>query len=242
MSRWIWVILSVAISTFVYFTIRYGLNPKPIPLMNLTQFEDLEQMGAVVYKRVRQNMRQERVIIIGSSPEVVSEMSVWTGLLKSALSDHLNIDVVFQRRGLKELPRLGEWETIEFDQVEVVSGQLFEQIKARLQRGHLIVVRTSTIESTHLVKSSLSKELDRALRQPIMSISTLPLALEAQAEDDLQTLCLNERDADGVFRLNCAAHRAAKKALKKKPDPTKTWAVLERHGLKEFLIFVHQNP
>lgn len=242
MSRWIWVILSVAISTLVYFTIRYGLNPKPIPLMNLTQFEDLEQMGAVVYKRLRQNMRQERVIIIGSSPEVISEMSVWSGFFKTALADRFKIDVVFQRRGQKEIPKLGDWETVEFDQTEIASGELFGKIKSRLQRGHLVVVHTSTVEGTHLVKSSLSKELDRSLRQPVISISTLPLALDSQAEDDLQALCLNDRDEEGVFRLNCAANRAAKKALKKKPDPTKSWAVLERHGLKEFLLFVYHNP
>lgn len=240
MSRWIWILAAIAISTLVYFTIRFGLSPKPVPMMSLTQFTSSEDLGATVYKRLRQFVRQERVLVLGSSPELNEGLEVWSGFMKSALADKMKVDVFFQRRNLPAIPKVGEWELVEFDPSDVLSGKTIEEIKARLQRGHLVLVHTSTIEGTHFVKDSLTRKLDQHLRQPVLSISTFPLVLTPQGESDLQALCLNARDEEGVFKLSCAADRAAKKALRRKPDPSKMWALLERHGLKEYLLFIHR--
>src|SRR4051812_29027396 len=83
MSRWFWIAASVLISTLIYFTIRYGLSPKPIPVMNLTQFQNEEQIGADLYRRLRQNIRQERLLVLGSSADIPQIQSLWTGFLKT---------------------------------------------------------------------------------------------------------------------------------------------------------------
>jgi hypothetical protein len=241
MPRWFWILLSVLISTLVYFTIRYGLNPKPIPVMNLTQFDNEEQIGAVLYRRLRQNIRQERLVVLGSSADLANVHDLWTGFLKTAAADQLKIDVFYQRQGPQAVPAEGAMEMAYFDQAMFESGKLVEEIKSRLQRGHLVLVQLTTPEASHLVKESFSKKMDRELKQPVLAISTLPLAIGAKEEEGLQALCLDaSRDETGLFRLSCAAQKAAKKVERKKPDPTKTWAVIESHGFKEFLIFVHR--
>src|SRR6187200_922925 len=101
MKRWLWFLVSIVISTGVYFTLRYGLRPKPIPVLNATEFAETPQIGAVIYKRLRQEIRGERIVLLGSTPELQDYEQVWMGLLKTAVADQINIPVLFQHEGLK---------------------------------------------------------------------------------------------------------------------------------------------
>src|SRR4051812_29815498 len=84
-KRWVWILVSIFISTGVYFTIRYGLRPKAIPVLNATEFAEVPQIGAVIYKRLRQEIRTEQLLLLGSTPELAGYEDLWVGLLKSAL-------------------------------------------------------------------------------------------------------------------------------------------------------------
>ncbi len=236
-SRWLWIILAVCISTSVYFTIRYGLRPKPIPVLNPTQFEELKQIGVVIYKRLHQNIRAERIVLLGSVEEIKNYEQIWSGLAESAKADREKI-VFFVREGVKVKPLEGA-EVITFG--DSATSDLLNEIKQRLKRKQLVIVHSWTNEITHLVKDSLSRKLDSVVRHPVLSISALPFAVQPADADTLQPQCLDATpDASELRRLHCAAYKVARKFLKKRLAVDKIWAVVERHGLKEYLVFIHQ--
>jgi hypothetical protein len=240
MSRWLWILLAVIISTGVYFTIRYGLRPKPIPVLNPTEFQELKQIGVVLYKRLHQNIRTERIVMLGSSAEVKDYEQIWLGLAESALADKEKL-VVFVREGMKPLPPIPGAEMVPFTMEQVKSGGFFKEVAGRLARKQLVVVHAWTPEATHLVKDSLSQKLDPAVRHPVLALSTLRFAIDEADIGNLQPQCLDASpDADELKRLHCAAYKVARKFLKKRLDAGRIWAVAERHGLKEFLVFIHQ--
>lgn len=242
MKRWLWFCTAVLISTAVYFTIRYGLRPKPIPVLNPTEFEDPQQIGAVVYKRLRQNIRPERLIVLGSSPDLQNYAAVWTGFLKTAVADQVKIDVFYQRENLNSPEAVSGWATIPFNEDMIRSGEFFKQVEDRQKAGHLVVIHAPTSEATHLMKESLSRELDRVVRHPVLALSTLNLTLKPEDLEALQAQCLDpEAEREGRARLDCAEARVSKRMIKKRLAEGKIWAVMERHGLQEYLIFVH-NP
>jgi hypothetical protein len=237
MKRWMWIVLAFFISTGVYYTIRYGLRPKPIPVMNPTEFDQLEQVGVVTYNRLRTEIRSERLVLLGTSD--VSDAHVWNGFLRAAVADHEHL-VYFVRAGIP-VDASPDWEIESFDDAAVQSGELFVRLKARLQAGRLIVVHGYSREVSHLVKDSLVARFERVVQHPVMSISSLHLAVRPEERDDLQTQCLNAgEDAAGDGRLVCAAQRVGRLFMRKSMDPAKIWAVIERHGLKEYLVFIHQ--
>jgi hypothetical protein len=238
MSRWLWIILAVMISTGVYFTIRYGLRPKPIPVLNPTEFENLKQVGVVLYKRLHQNIRTERIVMLGSSEDVKNYEQIWLGLAESALADKEKL-VVFVREGLKasDIPGV---EVVTFTMNEVNSGTLFKNVASRVARKQLVVVHARTPEITHLIKNSMSQKLDSVVGHPVLALSSLRFAIGEADVNSLQPQCLDPTDADDGIKLHCAAYKVARKFLKKRLEPTKIWAVAERHGLKEFLVFIHQ--
>src|SRR5262245_15619123 len=120
MSRWLWIFLAVMISTGVYFTIRYGLRPKPIPVLNPTEFQELKQIGVVLYKRLHQNIRAERIVMLGSSEDIKGYEQIWQGLAESVLADKEKL-VFFVREGMKP-PSVPEAEVVTFTLDQVKSG------------------------------------------------------------------------------------------------------------------------
>jgi hypothetical protein len=239
MKRWLWILAAIFISTLVYSTIRYGLRPKPIPVLNPTEFEDLQQIGAVVYKRLRQNIRPERLIVLGSSRELAGYENIWLGFLKTASADQVKIDVFFQHEGVSLPADIGGWETLPFNESMVHSGDLVKLVRDRLQVGHLVVVHGLSEEVSHLIKDSLSRQLDEVVHHPVLSLSTLPVSSKANDAEAVNPDCLNPAAApDGLVRFECAKARVAKAMLKKRLAEDKIWGVMERHGLQEYLIFV----
>ncbi len=231
----------MVISTGVYFTIRYGLRPKPIPVLNPTQFQELKQIGTVLYKRLHQNIRAERIVLLGSSEEVKDYEQVWAGLIESALADKEKI-VFFTREGMKPILNAAGADIVMFTEAQAQSDELFKEIGKRLQRKQLVVVHASTQEITHLVKGSISQRMDPVIRHPVLSISSLRFAIQDAEIDNLQPQCLAapEEGKEGIQRLRCAAFKVARKFLKKNLDAGHIWAVAERHGLKEYLVFIHR--
>jgi hypothetical protein len=240
MKRWFWIVLAIFISTCVYFTIRYGLRPKPIPVMNATEFERLDQIGVVVYKRLHQNIRTERIVLLGTSHELKDGELVWSGLIDAAISDKENV-VFFVRDGLQKpnLPK-ANGEVINFSEADLVRGDLFDQIGKKLAEKKLVIVHAFTPEISHLIEGSISQKLDDVIHHPVLSISALPLPMGKQEVDSIQQFCLEgEGPTSGAQRLACAQRGVARKNMKKNLALAKTWAVIERHGLKEYLIFIH---
>ncbi|MBX3020754.1 MAG: hypothetical protein KF799_03695 [Bdellovibrionales bacterium] len=237
MQRWIWFLVAALVSTGVYFTIRYGLRPKPIPVMNPTQFTDLEQIGVVIYKRLRHDIRAERLVVLGTTSDMPQDSKLWTGFFKAAAADKEKI-VFFPRKDIAQVPEIENLEIIPFDEASVQNGQFFKLIQERMKAGQLIIVHGLTNEVSHLINGSLSRQLDRVVQHPVLSISSLRFALKQEDRDSLQTLCL-DTNPTGENKLACAGQKVARKYLRKNLDAAKIWAVMERHGLKEYLVFVN---
>lgn len=237
MKRWMWILAAFSISTGVYYTIRYGLRPKPIPVMNPTEFTALEQIGIVTYDRLHTEIRSERLVLLGTTDD--TDAHVWLGLLKDAAAAKERI-VYFVRAGIP-VDQSPQWEVESFDDGSIASGELFSKVRARSAAGQLIIVHGYSKEMSHLVKDSLAFKFEHAFQHPVMAISSLPLAVKPQERDDLQSECINAGEESlGDVRLVCAAQRVGRLFMRKSMDPSKIWAVIERHGLKEYLVFIHQ--
>lgn len=221
MPRWIWIVIALCVSSSVYFVIRYGLRPKPIPVMNPTEFQASDQIGIVAYKRLRQNLRAERLVVFGLDANSPREIEFLNGFIRAAEND-----------GQK---------TVSFQGESLQTPDALQNVGKTLREGRtLSVVAAPTSEVSHLVKGSMSGRLEKIVGHPVLSISLLPLAIDKEAYDEVQTHCLDATESQSVAqRLDCAKQRVARKYLKRHLAPEKIWAVMERHGLKEYLVFVY---
>lgn len=240
MKRWFWIFAAIAISTGVYFTIRYGLRPKPIPVIDPTEFSDLEQVGVVIYKRLRLDIRSERVVLLGSNTSVQDNAKIWAGLIKAAAADKEKL-VLFTTPGTFPEDLAKHVESVPLDDSTPTSEALLSRLKAQLKAGRLILVHSSTREVSHFVNGSLSRQVEQIVQHPVLSLSTMRLPLTSEERERTAAACAasDGTSETGESRLACAAQRVGRKFARKNLDPAKLWTVMERHGLKEYLVFVN---
>lgn len=185
--------------------------------MSVREFSDPGSIGNEVYRRLRQSLRAERLIVLGADPQLPEDSDIWTGFIQAAEAD-----------GEKTV----SLESATYDE---------PLIRQKISAGQLVLVRSQTRQTSHFMQDSFSRRLEQVVKHPVLSISTLRLPTEAQEQDALASLCLDPTQAnDGENRLRCLALRAGKKYSRRNLDPKKIWAAIERDGLREYLVFVHR--
>ncbi len=236
----VWVIMAVMVSFGLYYGIKWGLKPKPIPVMNPSKFESLEQVGAVVYRRLRQALRQEKIVVIGSAPWLREYDRLWNGFVAAAREDKWQIQVIFEDPSLRPIKEFSDlsrrplsWPT--------PAPEMIEDLKKSVQYGHLILVHTTFNHSGHRGQNSLVKELETAFKRPLMAFTMMSLATTAEELDAIQPPCENETAPSNTREYGpCAAAKMSRRYLRKHLDPLSFWAAVDRHGLKDYFIYVHE--
>jgi hypothetical protein len=241
MSRWFWILLSAALSSSIYLSIRYGLKPKPIPQINPTAFDKPEQIGATVYRRLRGQIRREGVLVLGSTPLVQSYDRIWDGFLRAAYEDRVHVEVAYQLRDLLTPPALSNLRPSELGTDEKSRTPFVQEVLGHYRRGKMVVIHTLSEDASHLVKGSISRRLSRLPNNPVVSISIVPFAVTKEGVESLQPPCQDSLSQEANNqRLACAAKRISEKFLRKHLPTDKYVAAVERHGLKEYLLFVYE--
>lgn len=246
MPKWFWALLALLISSGVYFSIRYGLQPKSIPQLAPTVFENPEQIGIVTYHVLRASLRQERLLVLGSNTAIQDYPAVWDGFVKAALADGIKIDNVFQRDSLKTPSTLKDHTIHVVKDTDIAKQSFLEDIEKGYQRGELEVLHLLNLESTHLIPGTVTRRLQELPNLPVISISMLPMAVRAEDLEQLQPRCVDPRgDGNPEERLGCASSRISRKYIRKRLPHDKWVAAIERYGLKEYLLFIsepHATP
>ncbi len=170
-----------------------------------TQFQNAEEIGAIVYKRLRQNIRADHVVLLGSSPGSEEDAQIWAGFEKAALADQETVEVM----SLKEV-----------SDKEAFFAKVQESVKAR----KLVLIHGLTTEVSHLVPESFVKQIEKSRKHPVLAIAIQRLAVTTPEYDDVQTQCLDATEEEsGHHKLECASQRVARKYLKRKLAPDQLW-------------------
>lgn len=228
----IWIPLAVLLSFAVYFVLKWGLKPKPIAQINPTRFEEPEQIGAVVYRRLRAVLRQEKLLVIGSASWINDSDKIWNGFIAAAREDGVQIARLYQEESVRPVK--------EFKGLPVapLDGAKFDRDR---DGSKLVVLHTTSLRSSHSDKNSLTRQLEQELKRPWPSITLLSLAVTGEEIEALEPPCPIAQIQSEPHSLGCSSARISRKFLRRRYDPTALWAAMERHGLKDYLLFVH-NP
>lgn len=238
MPKWFWVLLAVVISAGIYFSIRYGLRPKPIPLMKPTHFSSYEEVGVVTFRRMLQPIRSEKILVLGYDSADLDTLLVWQGLLKAARESGLRIQKVYSL-GLEQLPPYFSRFSLQNLDLQHLDDTKRELVKLRRRYGlHIFLVPSEM--ATHLRKDSMTKKLEASALGPVFSLTILPLVLDPEKQEELSSSCTDLDGEDYISRLNCITFKYAKSQWRKKIDSSKMQAAIERYGLKEYLLFLHR--
>lgn len=245
-STWAYILVASAVVIGgVYFAIRFGLKPKPIPKISWSHFVSPEDYGSNIYKRLRLEIQSQNLVFLGVLPERESHYHVWNGFLNSLESEykyeHLIVDASLPHKKL--LPFTEEISLLE-NNTTIVST-----IKDIIATKKKVAIVLPTVFMSYLVKDNFYSYLTRSIYDPeqemkfnvdwmTFSLSSFPL--NHDQEKTLDIPCDTEvKDKDGSGALGCMILLKAKTLYRKKRIEGKIPAVLDQIGTKEYLGLIN---
>ncbi len=201
-----------------------------------------EQIGAVVYRRLRPALRQEKMVVLGSAPWIRDYEQIWNGFIAAAREDKWKVNFIYEDQDLRPIKDFSglQRKTLSWPDLEPDS---IKEIKNHLQFGHLILIHTTFNHSSHRGETSLSRQLESRLNGPWTAISMLGFAVNEEEGALLQPPCEDPMSpATRGDYVACAANRISRRYYRKRLDPMAYWAAMDLHGLKDYFLYIHEPP
>ncbi len=199
----------------VIFTGKVEVDPARV--LNPTNFDSSRQVGAVIFRRFWQELHKERLIIIGSHPFLREYDNVWRGFISVAKENDVYFSRVFAQENLREL--IAGAEALKWEDVQI----------ALASPGYVLVHVIATEEMLQQVR-------ERTMGGFVIFQSLLPVTdaeknvLQSECKPDVPTL------------MACRALKSLNVGKKKKFDPNKLTVIIEKHGAREHLLYIHEAP
>lgn len=236
MHRWIIGILLTLSLIAAMLVIKFGLNPKPIPIIKASNFEEPEKFSRYIYRQLYTKLKLSPVIAFGTDELYNYDDKLIENFFR-LLGQELKktVSVYSDRDFLEYTPQMSSVKFTRISEVNVKS--LIQEIKE--DKEFLVVIILKQKNVLHNYKDSLVNQLEFALGKEALSFS-----FQTLEEADLSkpfTPCNN----GGQFEqwLECLKELKARSIqTSKKIDKTKTIGILERVSEKDFLIFLSKRP
>src|SRR5690606_29875969 len=74
----------LAVGFVVWAVAKWGLNPRPVPIMDPSFFDAPEELGVVLYRRFFVEVEETPVLLWGVEPQTRQHLEVVAGFVKAA--------------------------------------------------------------------------------------------------------------------------------------------------------------
>lgn len=241
MPRWLWILLTCVISVGIYLSVRYGLRPKPIAMINPTIISEPAEMGVLVYRRIHEAIRTEKILFFGYS-DAKFFSNPFAGFIKSARAQGMNFKTVVEVSDNKKASELSSVLGLQLavNWIVVPPENLVKILKEQVAKNQVVAVVVPVDQATHLEKSGLIKQMEAELKSPIVAINFLPFYVNEDQLEQHHFDCTKPKvEMNSKEKLDCASFKISRKFLRKKLDELNYYVALEWHGLKEYLAYLH---
>lgn len=218
--KMIWIIAAVSIAFTVgalFILFNGKVEVQPVRILNPTNFASPAEIGAITFRRFWQELHTEKLVVLGSSTLIKDSDLVWKGFLAVARKYDVKFTHTFAQEGLREI-------------LPAAQPLNWEKVQIALAGEGLVLV--------HVVATDkMWKETIERTRGGLFIFQSL-LPLTPAERESLMAAC-DEKSQD--FQISCKALQTLNGGKKKKFDPDKLTAVIEKQGPTAHLLFIHEQ-
>jgi hypothetical protein len=254
--------LMLILTAGMLFVLKFGYTPVPPMVMTPSFFDQPSEIGAVAFRRFYAEIRERKIVVLGTPNEPAFHRDVVTGFLAAAAQDGSPFDVLIEEQQMPELvfpanmPAGFQVKRVPSNtetQAEMIDA--IDEVEAKGQRA---VVYLPNVFSTHILKGNALSRLERSMGQKFFAVTTGPLALANDQEYLVDPACVGtERDSMGVSELGCAilkagrsfykemakANLSEKENAKPKPNNQRRWvAIMNQPTQDEDYLLMISSP
>ena len=230
MLKWIFTAAGLIIAAGLFFAFKYGVAPRPIPLIKPTKVESLEEAGVLVVRRMRQDIIQNNVILAGSLPLFADYPLFWQGFVLGARDGGGKVDKVFFS---EELSLFRESQVIPNEKASI--SQLKQMLEQTSSFSERILFYVPSTESSHLNPESFSKIFDK---KKIKKISITLHPFQANKRNKyFESLKCENKEKSFLGQLDCLGKDVTLFGSRKDLESDQNYVALYRYGLSDYVAF-----
>lgn len=219
---WLWVAIAVFFTIGALRVVLNGELPNEIApqrIMNSSNFNSPEQIGAVVFRRFWQEFNSENIVVLGSYPQLFYHKNIWDGLISVANKNKLGFEKIYEQKSLHQFS--SQSTPLNWDEINELASR----------GGRILVHVEATNEMWLQARSKIKKGF--FIFQALLPISEIE-------NEQLRQQC-EKLSAFGKYEvLECAAMSVGRRGRKTKEDSAQFSAIIEKLGKREHILYVHE--
>ena len=244
MKWFYWFLISIVLLAGITVSVYFGIQPKPVPKISLSGFENPEEMGSSILKRLRLEVQSAPILFLGVMPEQKFHYQVWTELLRVANEPNLKYDFIVVEKNLpyRELLKGNLAESFEELDLKDDFDRLLAGLKKAQEQKKRIAVLAPSIYASQLLKGNVVDRLKSEGNLQVVSFSTSSFPLNADQEKNLEIPCImNDGDLAGSGKLGCMIVSTSRPLYRKKKVVGKYPGGVSQVGSQDYLVLFNSE-
>ena len=246
MIKWYFSFLAIVVICLVTLIAKFGLNPRPKPIIKPSNFFEFGMIGQTIYRQLHKDIHLFNLVAFGINQDV--NLDVILGLLNTSKKYGHPFQKVLILNHLRS-----EWQKRTRDtslsdlKVEYLHDKKYQSVLEVLKKQQTSLQKTLIIANPedvfHLESQSLVQFLESDLSLSILSFVHVGCELELKKIKEFQALCRRQTQKTSNFtHLSCLAYQKSawlKKLKTKKINKDKNVVFLEQYGLLDYIYFTY---
>lgn len=218
----------------------FGIQPKPVEKIRLSQFESTKIAANSVLISIGAEIEKSPILFFGIAPTMIETVDVLKDFLISSAGSKLNYDLIVWDQRLGD--SLLEHPVQVMDLAENPQGVL--DFLNRTQADHQrVLVVTSFLNSSQLLAESFASQITKRSDLKPTSITLVKFPRTRDEEDKATVPCnTGPQDEQGIGHLGCMVLTKSRYMYKKRLAADQLVGILDQVGLHDFLFMLTKEP
>lgn len=214
--------------------IYYGVKPRPLPKIRISQFETPTVMANSLLLRLRLEIQKSPLLFIGLQPDYPEHLEIWKQFLHQNQEAGMKYTLVVADQNIKDIDTLAPQEKLATLEQ---SGVLFEGVENALAAGNRVAVIVPSVYSAQMIHGNLVNLYKQKTGKEPMSLSLMDFPRKREDEKQASIPCNVEGvDQTGTGPFGCMVIQTARANYRKRFEPGKFVGLVNQIGLNDYLI------
>lgn len=236
--------MSVGMGSVVWF----GIQPKPIPKIKLSEFADVATASNSFQIRMRQDMKAWSVLFLGVEEGVEIQQEIVTHFVSTNQEPSWKYDVVLVDSRLPIFMGLAGVESFELGKEK---ERLLRGVRAAIERDLRLLIIGFSADASQLIPQSLANEINASLVdsqdsqiRPVVSVVFSEFPRSRDQEANLRIPCVTSPSSPNYSYsgLSCMALQRARLHYRKRLTAGSWVGLLDQVGATDYLWLWTREP
>lgn len=235
-----WVGAGIVLVAGIAMTIYYGVQPRPVQKITLSEFQSPNVVANSILLRLREEIQQAPILLLGFEPSEPQQVEVWKQFLINNQEKGMKFDRIVVDQFLKiqtEFPGSDQTDTQEN------IDQLIQVLTDLQAKGQRVAVIMPTVYTSQLIDGNVADKLKKQGHLKITSMSITDFPRSREAEKIMHFPCsVEDVDQSGLGKLGCFVAQEARTNYRKKMTHDSLVGLVDQVGMSDYLVLLTKEP